>query len=119
MLKSLKTWWRTPSQTTNGRHITTMLGVIGIGFISLGGLWRESSERDKQQEIEDAEDKLLRCQQRVEGRENIRLVILDIYDFAERATESEEVQELRERLDRILPSLALDDCLAEVSEDRE
>lgn len=56
-----------------------------------------------------------RCVQRVESREQIRGVFLDVYDLIDELNPgSEFAAEARLRLDETYPLLSLDDCLAEV-----
>lgn len=103
-LTRFREWLREPSLVTNGNQIATWTLLIGISF---GGIWGFASNVNQREESRDDST----CTARVEGRKDIRAVIIDIYNFIELTGPNPEVQELRARLDLILPELTMQECL--------
>lgn len=107
-------WWNEipPNPAPRGRWITTQMGIVIIFGLSLWASFQESNARQEAFRKEQAGDIIVNCQQRVDAVNSIRVVFLDVYDFAEEEG-SQDFTELRERLDIVLPPLTMENCLSQ------
>lgn len=122
VVKRMIEWTRQPTQTSRG----WVLGVYIVGvtlMIVVGWSWRTDAERFRaaaerdsaaaiaavtQARYENDRDERLRCEQRVESREQIRSVFLGVADRL--GADAETIAIVSSFLDEEYPALVLSDC---------
>ncbi len=101
-------WLGVPVKTSRGATIAGWALITGTAF---GALW--GSANLNAQIADSADERTYQlCVQRAEGRNAVRAIFFDLYDFVDPEGEDPEVNELRHRLDELLPALSVDDCPA-------
>ena len=83
--------------------------IVVIFILSLSAYSRESNAREEQFREEQREDNVVTCQQRVAGRDDVRIVFLNIYEYIDE--QGGESAELRAILERVFPSIKFRDCM--------
>jgi hypothetical protein len=118
----------TASQKTHEVKVWQWIGVVvTTAVLTVGGVYGAKTYADDQRaesavdaersqydaaraSYENARDELTRCEQRVEGRNDLRNAFTDVYDYLERRGQSKTIGELRRRLDLLFPLLGVESC---------
>jgi hypothetical protein len=110
-----QSWFAQPTGATNLRMLVTSAALV---VLAVAVLWvarnqfDQASHEASQASYENARDERLRCEQRVDSRDQLRGVFLSIFDLINEQAEgtSSFVTLATERLDADYPPLRLDDC---------
>lgn len=91
--------------------LVIIFGAV-YGVVVYAGDQAEDSRRSAEQAAyENSRDERIRCEQRVESRDQVRGAFTQVYDLIDELTPDNEFTEVaRHKLDTTYPPLSLDEC---------
>lgn len=113
--KYRESWLGQPSQASKGRILLTQIAVMVLCVVVLWGARVYVQDQRDDDAAELALIELLRCEQRIEGRDELRDVLTNIFELIAEQSDgtSEFAPAAQALLDEGYPPLQLADCLRE------